>query len=655
MRRDGGRMSATYGEWCDALAAFWLKDASPGDLITLYLDDEDLSSVLHGGSAESLVQAVKTKVSMSGSHPFSQVLHENRQWEAAGCPGTNPSLPTVAVCVLAGTRMAAEGAIRPHNYYHRLAQLLANSDAGLTQARATLSSHFDSLIPVWQAASRWLLSLGFKSTIKPHPFYTRIGYPLSQAVVRRSDRYVLTQLWAAMGFPVGNPPSGERILRDAAIWLDRPRGLNGNLRSRILQGKQDSELGELLRDVATEWDGEIYTSTGRRTQTAALEGWGGAQPELVWVLGSESLPVDWDSFHSGALYEYEGGLWRVEPRKVSRLSHDPFSGRWKEAALALGEPQWVICGDELLPHVKSFAQAVFGAAFREKVKVRQVGPLRVLQFDAILDRDKLNRALRAFEASTSPLTTEEFRSGGVRERSFRVRLANGLRIRTPLGSNIYLTGGAPDLFYPTGVEDEGVIVTLDGASEILERSGLALPLSQLEWLTVGRHEGDVDDLPFSFYLVEADEDSPHYPDLRIDARSWHTPLVEAGNVLGAAVLDDSWQTGEASLIVIAKRGAEETLVVGPQGQCRRIEEPPASAFPREGGVEPHAFTFLRQRTEGWLVQIRHGRPSITQVVPVAANAKPTGQTDWPLWRELRRRLEGASIPPALTDVFAAGK
>lgn len=648
-------MAASYDEWRDALAHFWLDGAQAGEAVTLYLDDDDLSRVLPGETDDSLSRAVRSRLLLFSSSPFSRDLHDLVSWKKAGQKGPLPSLPTLALCILAGTRMAGEGDIRPTNYYHRLAQLICDNESRLPHAKSTLSAHFDDLIPVWKAASSWLEKLGYRSTIRSHRFYTRIGYPLSQAVIRRSDRYVLTQLWSAMGFGVGQPPSGKRILRDAAIWLDRPRGLNANLRSRILTGSADEELGELLHDVALEWDGQIYTTGGRKTQAATLEGWGSDEPHLAWALGPVDEPADFEAFHSGAIFESAGVIWRVEPRRIARLSHDPFSGRWREAALAIGEPQWVICGEQVLPAVKDFARGVFGSAVRERVKVRTLGQFKILQFDPILDRDKMSKALLDFERDTSPLTAEEFRSGSVRERSLRVRLANGLRLPTALGPNVYLSGGAPDLFYPTGVDVDTVTVTLDGESQVLERSGLALPLSQLHWLSAGRHEGDIDGLPFSYFQIDADEEIDGEVRLSADARSWLIPLSENGIVSGAAVLDASWRTCEATLLVMAMRGADETYLVGPQGQCRLIQEPPHSAIPRDGDVSPDTFCIERSRTEGWLVQFVAGEPTVTQIVPVPPDMTPADSVDWTLWASLRHRLSSMVFPSALGEVFDRGE
>ena len=163
---------------------------------------------------------------------FDAVTAAVRGWQAGARDEPPPTLPVLALSVLAATRMHTDARARSSNYYLRLAQALVPGADELVVDQIRLVLRDGAFIPVvnmWRDLHEWLgerAGAAGISTIRDHPELTRIGFPLSQALIRRSDRAALTRFFEALDIRnagcaghraadrvsaiVGRPPAGPQ-------------------------------------------------------------------------------------------------------------------------------------------------------------------------------------------------------------------------------------------------------------------------------------------------------------------------------------------------------------------------------------------------------------------------------------------------------------
>ena len=203
----------TFGDWVDLLGGHFVAPGRAGIPVTLFVDDEilaSLSGLPPGAAASSLVRAITERFGeLTEDRAYHDVARATAAWERAGSEGYIRCLPLIALAVLAGTRMAGDGAIRKTNYYKRYRALIGMSGGGRPPG-------YDMMPELWSAYGRWLDetldgALGV-STVAEHPTYRFIGPALSQALFRASDRHELTYFLDSLGAPVTNAISRERIV-----------------------------------------------------------------------------------------------------------------------------------------------------------------------------------------------------------------------------------------------------------------------------------------------------------------------------------------------------------------------------------------------------------------------------------------------------------
>ena len=187
----------SYGDWQRETAATFLAARPDPAPIVLFLDDEEAHRLWPSlqRPGEDLGAAVSGV--MSWGRPdrlFDPITKQVARWRHGSGDEPPPCLPVLAASVLAATRMAHDHHGPGHAYYLRLAQLL-RPEANAETVCKQLAQNYDAVAVMWRELHEWISSrseLIGSSTIRGDPHFTLIGYPLSQALARSSDRQ---RLW----------------------------------------------------------------------------------------------------------------------------------------------------------------------------------------------------------------------------------------------------------------------------------------------------------------------------------------------------------------------------------------------------------------------------------------------------------------------------
>jgi hypothetical protein len=206
----------------------------------LYVDEEverDLAERYSIGT--SLVQTVAGELDWEDPERalFSRIKSRCSAWARGKREEPPPSLPVLALSVLAATRMASSEGMRRSNFYGRWIQLFGESPSSY---RANKLEHdFPDVAAMWEQLHDWLEETDGRygaSTISTDDHYWKIGFPISQALVRGADRQILTRFFASTRLRPHNPynVSGRELLRRLRVWTaGRDRHLSPRLTAEL--------------------------------------------------------------------------------------------------------------------------------------------------------------------------------------------------------------------------------------------------------------------------------------------------------------------------------------------------------------------------------------------------------------------------------------
>ncbi len=631
----------------------------------MFVDDDELVDLDGEGARARLATAVVREL-MAGASPFSAVSGRMSSWSISSTEPP-PVLPLLAITVLAATDMEASDGLSQTNYYMRLANCLTADGAEGLKAR--LEANFSAVDTMWEALSSWVESeLGRVSTIRKHPRLVHIGYPLSQAMIRRGDRNALTSFWMKIDYTPGEePPSGKELLRDLRRWITPTRGLTSKFVSTLqsLPPELEGLMGECLRQSARAWDGEPRDRYGNRIDRAALSMvMGNGTAVCEWLIGDlddaetlSSTRLQADHLRNG-LHDARGNMQHAATPYVL-LRYDSGLQRWLEVQdfRPVQEHALVYLSEVWATSAQRFAAASDAPNLALPRQVEGAREVRVVLELRFASRERLEAALR--EASMRGLVFES-------QRRPRMTLADGLRVTNELTRRVYIVGGAPDLLLPEGNADDRVPVSLDGSPETpLVRSGLAIPLRLFD-LVEGHHKLSGDETVIDFELVADGEDvtaraEPSLIGLPLNDVANDDGLLECPEpyvrgglpVLGDALKQriDVW----GSRLVIAQRGMDSSFLLGPGGHVRAIHESSTTSAWREMAGDLKSWTFLveRARLEGWLLQRRGDRIMVTQLaaVPYGAALSDGAHVNWMLWRDLLKQGSDACRTAAWRELI----
>jgi hypothetical protein len=270
-------VNSQYEAWNHAIGNRFFPEGESGRPAYLAVDDDELNDLggSIGVSAEAAAQSLATSVARElrrGDSLFLPFLVARTRWRAGGAPGPPPYLAALALSVLAAARMASDtdAGIAPNAYYPRLNALLGRD------IHAGMPPGFEQLSSLWQDLDRWLqhdqAGRRGRSTIQSHPHYTNIGWPLSQCLLRESDRRRLPDFFRSVGLDRGTEIESMQLWAMLRNWAHPGCGLSERGLRAIASATGDIEeqLAVIVAREFEDWDGELRDARGRRRGEIAL-------------------------------------------------------------------------------------------------------------------------------------------------------------------------------------------------------------------------------------------------------------------------------------------------------------------------------------------------------------------------------------------------
>jgi hypothetical protein len=259
------------------LAQFFYNPVSAGRPVYLQVDSDTLRDV--GSYAEvepdqaeaSFIGAVCSKLRTEKRNPFVEFLRARRYWRRQ--LRENPTMPPpflglLGACVLAASRMCSDPdrGVRGSNYYVRLNELLGLS----------LHQVPEEVTRFWTDLNEWLErnegELGLP-TARSHPWFRHIGYPLSQCLLRNTDRQKLPDFFHWEGLSPGEDVSSEELVPRLKLWATRTTCTFSEHGRAILSSGDDRLIRQAAEMVVAElklWDGGSIDTEGRRSARIEL-------------------------------------------------------------------------------------------------------------------------------------------------------------------------------------------------------------------------------------------------------------------------------------------------------------------------------------------------------------------------------------------------
>jgi len=400
-----GRSRSSYDDWAKRLCRHFFHPRNAGAAVTFFVDDELLSR-LAGTSdvaeaVDDLVSAVRGRLGPEGDGMFNRVHRDCLRWERTDPSSCPPSLPLLAVTVLAAARMARSGTIAAHNYYARLRELLRLPGRGMPRG-------YDAAVPaMWLRLDWWLKehhqgALG-RSTIREHPFYRNIGYALSQALFRESDRRQLSEFYRSLRLRPGDSVDPAELLAYFERWAPRS-SLSHGAKHMAEDPRYVQQLGEILATTFAAWDGRVRDSAGRQVTAVlvTLHTWprpalglaaecppGFPSPAVaklpghgdVSLLSADGgwlpeigLPVTAELLHEGVRLVADGFALELKPAPAVPLRQDYRLGCWTSTAqLVPLEPQWLLVAESHRGEVLDYLRRNARPGWRELGRVAPPG------------------------------------------------------------------------------------------------------------------------------------------------------------------------------------------------------------------------------------------------------------------------------------------
>jgi hypothetical protein len=262
-----------YKRWNDAVAEFFFNPTRKGHRCFLAVDETTLARIAetHGFTGDPVQSFIATvKDLMPPENLFTGMHSYGIQWDRKRTKEPPLFIGGLGVAVLAATRMGHDPSqgVASHNYYIHLNALLGRpSDAGMPVG-------FDQLPKLWGLLAEWLNGvwtgrLGLPTAMQMGRQY--IGWPISQALVRRADVREFRSLRQRLREFDLEEITAEDVLPFLKRWISEDGAASRLARLLGRQPVQEALLNvaEHLTGVLSEWEAEEQGS-GRGETVANL-------------------------------------------------------------------------------------------------------------------------------------------------------------------------------------------------------------------------------------------------------------------------------------------------------------------------------------------------------------------------------------------------
>ncbi|UNQ41320.1 hypothetical protein MPC38_08780 [Prescottella equi] len=663
----------SYDDWQRRLESSFLVSAGTSPTISFFVDSAELIK-LYGAEQEdpatSLIRAVASQLALNKAFDlFARLKLRMARWRLDDQSSAPPVLPLLALSVLAATELHWETTLPANAYYQPVAELLAR--AGVRVETKHLASSFEDVPSMWEAVARWVEAnpeIVGTIVLRKHKQYTRIGYSLSQAVIRGSDRARLTSFFDAIDLEADDIPEPEHMLRALRLWTARDRGFTTRFMVALLQDEAESLILPTVMQLARAWDGRVIATNGRRwlpvRLSIDLDEWA-----VSWAIRTESelkadtltlddgsrVDISWPEY--GPLYDVGGemppvastisqpfkavgdvSVARYSPKLVHVLAYDDRAARWVErSGIDPYETHLLVVAQARSQAVE---QILRRGAERGWAIVKQ-RPEASLLPNWIIYRDVVFANGEAFKqaiAGTDISLTNAIRP----DYSPVPRLANGLRLSIPLsGRHHYLQGGEPDLILPMEDSPRDVKVSLNGVAQAFRTSDFPIPLRATEPLPPGQHVLETEGRRLQFFVHS-----------RMPGLGKAGPTRERD--AGTAWTDDVDTAGSIDLRTLPRGGRSFIWKLDDEGRARRVLEPEVPVWIASAGLPaPRRFSPDLSARDVWLVRV--SGENLLGIERVGCSPPSFGELDYDskqVWALVARRQDPVD-DDLLLDYLAA--
>ncbi|MEH2327837.1 hypothetical protein [Nostoc sp.] len=239
---------ANYTDWNQALIDYFIKGTPHGTKIYLSVDEDVIERIgYHFGQSstsgtwvDNFCTAVRRKVIFEGQVNLQYLKGRDSQ-------GLPKGVAFLCATILAASQMAQEEKISETNYFKRLREILA-----LPGFARPLGMKFgnEAEEPLWREWNRWLMEDRFlPSAQRGGGSATYINYPISQSLLRRTDKDRLRKLFQEKQW------QAEWDAQTLFAHVQREAGGFGiHLKDLLTENKQRHEpIVEALHQVYEQW------------------------------------------------------------------------------------------------------------------------------------------------------------------------------------------------------------------------------------------------------------------------------------------------------------------------------------------------------------------------------------------------------------------
>ncbi|MFF9213243.1 MULTISPECIES: hypothetical protein [unclassified Streptomyces] len=666
---------APYAEWQRVLEEAFFSPDWDGHPVIMYVDDRVAEQLRDRFSlAVPLAEAVRRVIRPDEPRPYEAV----ERYEASkGSDSENAPavLPLLACSVVAATRMAHDGNRRASNYHSHFSELLAGREGVLT------SADYAAVAEMWQRLASWQVQWGSYRGLCTIPspgdvprHQARIGYALSQAVLRGTDRQLLPKFFDVMRTRSAGawPLPGAALLQGARLW-DQAGKFSPAFQKALDHPEFRPIVERLLGRLADVWDGSTeYVRHGtprgelvvrfenrRLSWLARFQRPGAAEYQLArgvalrqlgetnyYAVDGLELPAD-RSLRAGVQLIGEGVAVSRPASSLVVLTHnESLDCRTSVDRFVPGEEHMILAAPEAARDVEAVLDRAASPNRSPKSSLSWLPKGWVLYPRVVFeDAVALKEAIRDVEGALLAVQPAP---------QFKASLQGGLLLAPMLSKKLYLAGGEPDLVLPDGASGEAV---LDGRRQDppFQARGVPIPL----WpraLAPGDHVLEAEGSALAFTTAEG-APSPAEPGsvagfavTGSEAEAFAcagsgTPLVRGAD-LGAAGL------GAAPRVVLCRRRAQQTVFVSSDGRAWRIAEPDTPSWWSRLPQAPSDYRFEVdvRAGGGWILQLRQGEWCVEPAYPETPSFAPGPEHR--VWADAV--LDAASAGSgALWDAFVA--
>ncbi|TQJ40061.1 hypothetical protein FBY33_2111 [Arthrobacter sp. SLBN-112] len=616
-----------YDRWQAKLSEEFFPMDQPDEPVIMFLDDDEMARICPDlpDPVASLRSAVLAELRQTDTSAIFEPLDRRMAaWRKGPQDQPPPCLPLLAVTVIAGSRMRNDGAFSSAAYYPRLVSLMTSGTNRLTATG--IQKHFDLVADMWQTLDDWIERndhlLG-PSTIRTHQTFNRIGYPLSQTVLKASDRERLSGFFDRLRVDRSSRSSPNQLLDLLRLWMDKPRGFSTAFVDLVQKGQGNPLLLAVISKLAVEQSSGPPVVKGRVRLDLRMcidpEDW-----SMSWTipvdprLEMDELRQDNGSLFSiqkpdyGSVYDVvRGSLPQGAPlinhrfravgtrafltknvREMWILRIDPSSGQWQSVPEATPDETHLFVVRDT--DVAEMEELLTRSAAPGYWKLRgKLFPGWTVYVDVSLVEPIDLSAAGAFNSLGQLLKAPP---------NSRPKLVNGLELRTDVGGRHYLQGGEPDVQLPEESSNESVHVVLDNRlpGTRLKANGSLFPLRVAGPFTEGKHTVSVAGVALDFFV--------HTTGSAAQWEAAHTKgqddVVPPGPALEAG----------APEYVLCRRGRNAAVwFVSPSGLVRRRGEPRIPLFITRFGF-PQSYQWKVSVPGGttWVLTERAGKLSRPQ-------------------------------------------